>query len=122
MAGSYMLNQLLVVKLSLLGSNAEGGHLGHQSAIFGANVEAGADLIGEACAVHAANFGLLLGVESRGAGVDDGQEDESCRAGFNKRIPVLEDEGAHVGARDLLDRVGHLNAVGIVGPQKEGPQ
>jgi hypothetical protein len=45
---------------------AECRHLGHPAAILGANIEAGADLVGKSGSVDAADFSLLFYVERRG--------------------------------------------------------
>ena len=81
---------------------AEGGHLGDEAAIFRADVEAGADFIGDAAAIEPTNRGLLLHVEVGGAGIADGQKDERARSGLDKRIEVLEGEAAHIGRRNFL--------------------
>ena len=74
MTGLLMLYQRVGVQLRI----AKGGHLGDPAAIFGADVEAGADLVRKAGSVEAADFSLLLHVQRSGAGVADGQEDEAA--------------------------------------------
>ena len=58
-----------------------------------ANIEAGADLIGEAAAEEATDIGVLGGVNAGGAVIADGSEDDTpAMPDFNKGVEVFEGE------------------------------
>src|SRR5260370_4586924 len=76
------------------GALAEVGIFGEESAVLRTNVEAGADFVGEASAVHCCHRRLLLHIERRSAGVADGQKDEPGGASLKKRVEFAEGEAA----------------------------
>src|SRR6202012_1502865 len=69
----------------------EGWRLDDEAAIFGANVEAGADLVGDTSAIQATDVGVLAdaGQQLVGSGVVNGREDQARDAGFDEGIEVL---------------------------------
>src|ERR1700723_3376423 len=79
----------------------ESWYLGDQAAVLGADIEAGADLIGNAGSVDGADFGDLFHVQRLRARVAHRLKEEGPRAGFDKRIPFLIVELAHVTGGDL---------------------
>src|SRR5271155_4054660 len=73
----------------------EAGHLADDASVFGANIEAGADLVGDAAAVKANDRRLALGVQCLSSKVANGAPEQSAAAGLQKRVQLMEVEVVH---------------------------
>src|SRR5271170_3643678 len=71
--------------------NVEVRRLNDDTAILGSDVEAGADFISDTAPIQCADFGLSLGIQDRGAGLD-GREDITTYTALEERVELLETE------------------------------
>jgi hypothetical protein len=81
------------------------GRFHNQAAIFGADIEAGADLVGDSGAVHGPDVGVATDVEGIGFRVVDRREKKPGRTALDEWIPISEVEAVDVSSRNLLEAV-----------------
>jgi hypothetical protein len=91
---------------------------GSKPAVFRANIEAGADLVGDTGAIHPANARLPAS-RPEVAGVADGQKNHSSRARFEKRIEFAVIERSAHKRGNLLVRVNQNIVVIGIGVRNE---
>src|SRR5580698_302910 len=92
---------------------AEIGNFGDDAAVFRADIEAGADLVGDAAAIKTHDSCLPFGVDSGGGEIANLPPEKRAAASFQKGIEVVEVEVVDVCRADFLSAVIDLDAIGI---------
>jgi hypothetical protein len=104
-------DDFVAVRLEVIDAEVRG--LQQKSAVLHANVIAGAEFVGYACAEESTDVGVLLRIQCLRLVIANGGKNETAYTSFHKRIEAMEVHVVDIGSRQFLLARVDTEAVGI---------